>query len=186
MYTQALQAWHADEVAKSASPKPRRQGAASGSPAKRQQPSQPQLQSPAKRRLVEPSARTTRSRAAQQGTAPAACSSGPKAGSPVRSLVSDSEDSFCVHISDDDTSEEEHEPAEEPGPSQRRSNTAGIHTSLPCTLTVMKECLGQKESLCLAHERQVQDQVLILQLWCCRRGSGSGTAGQQQGAGGCD
>ena len=129
MAVQALQAWHADEVAKSSPPVTEPQiplpgaGSSARSPAKRPKPSQGrQLQSPSKRRQLSAGAPNTRSRAAQQGTA---C---PAAGSKARDLVSDSEeDDIVVHLSDDDSSgsEEEPAPAAQPGPSQRPVNTAG-------------------------------------------------------------
>ncbi|CAK0784901.1 hypothetical protein CVIRNUC_008106 [Coccomyxa viridis] len=128
---EALQAWHGDRTASSASPR----GAVSkakacSSPAKRPKPSQeqPEQESPAKRRQVGASARTTRSKAlAQQSAAPA-----PEAHSPAASLVSDSdEDSFAVYIGSDKSSESSPEPPAgaalpaQPGPSQRQRDTAG-------------------------------------------------------------
>ena len=103
------------------------QASAARSPAKRPKPSQgAKLQSPPKRRQLDASRRTTRSRAAQQGAARAA-------GSPVRSLVSDSESDIVVHLSDDDTSSEgdpEPEPAAQPGPSLSRDDQPGTHALL--------------------------------------------------------
>ncbi len=99
-------------------------GSSARSPAKRPKPSQGrQLQSPSKRRQLDAGARNTRSRAAQQGSA---C---PAAGSRARDLVSDSEeDDIVVHLSDDDSSGSEGEPASsaQPGPSQRPDHTTGM------------------------------------------------------------
>ena len=112
------------------------EGKPSSSPAKRPEPShaQPEQQSPAKRRQVDASARTTRSRAmAQQCVAPAA-----EAHSPAASLVSDSDaDSFAVYIGSDKSSESSPEPPAgaaspgQPGPSHAQRVTAGWHPHNP-------------------------------------------------------